>query len=284
MAWLSFYYDGKIFCGWKSGDEVAVLGDMSVSYWLSDPAKTIEAARTAQKVSLADLDLIQPVERPGKILALALNYHAHAAETGRTPPKVQKWFVKQASSANAPYGPVDMPAASTELDYEAELVVVIGKYARHLSVDEALDCVAGYCCGCDYSVRDWQRASPTMIMGKGFDTHAPFGPWITPVSQIDDVGQLEIRCDVNGVRRQTGRAADMVFSIAEQISHLTTAFTLEPGDVIFTGTPAGVAVASTPPNYLKVGDRVRIEIDALGHIENTITAETGERYLSGNPK
>lgn len=283
MAWLSYLEHGHIRSGWRTGDIVADLGTGPLTDWLGNIQETRDAARSADKKKLSDVSLIQPVPRPGKILALALNYHAHAAETGREPPKVQKWFVKQATAANRPYGSVDLPAVSDALDYEAELVVVIGKYARHLAEEDAMDCVAGVCCGCDYSVRDWQRASPTLIMGKGFDTHAPFGPWITPLDTIADLESLEVRCQVNNEQRQAGRVGDMVFSIRQQISHLTKAFTLEPGDLIFTGTPAGVGVASSPPRFLKAGDIVRVEIDGLGHIEHTVTPEVERRWLSDAP-
>ena len=134
--------------------------------------------------------------------------------------------------------------------------------------------------GCDYSVRDWQRASQTMIMGKGFDTHAVFGPAIVTLDEIDDLSALELRTFVNGEPRQVGYVRDQIHDIAAQIAHLTAAFTLEPGDVIFTGTPAGVGAGHTPPKWLKMGDRVRVEIDCLGFIENEIVREPGETVIS----
>ncbi|MEL6861358.1 MAG: fumarylacetoacetate hydrolase family protein, partial [Pseudomonadota bacterium] len=186
---------------------------------------------------------------------------------------VQKWFNKQATGANGPYSPVHLPVVSDQLDYEAELVVVIGKTGRHVPEERAEEMIAGYCCGCDFSVRDWQRASPTMIMGKGFDTHAPFGPFLVTPDEIDDPDRLEIRGYVNDELRQQAVAKDMTFSIRQQIAHLTKAFTLEPGDVIFTGTPAGVGAGFDPPKWLKAGDKVRVEVPGLGHIENEIVAE-----------
>lgn len=136
-----------------------------------------------------------------------------------------------------------------------------------------MEMVAGFCCGCDFSVRDWQRASPTMIMGKGFDTHAPFGPVMVTPDEIDDLQALQVRGYVNGELRQSGHVRDMSFSIAQQIAHLTAAFTLEPGDIIFTGTPAGVGAGFDPPKWLKAGDMVRIEIDQLGYSQHQIVAE-----------
>jgi 2-keto-4-pentenoate hydratase/2-oxohepta-3-ene-1,7-dioic acid hydratase in catechol pathway len=141
---------------------------------------------------------------------------------------------------------------------------VIGKQGRHVPRERAFEIVAGVTIGCDYSVRDWQRASQTMIMGKGFDTHAPVGPAIVTLDEIDDLSALEVRTFVNGEQRQSGHVRDMVHDIPAQIAHLTAAFTLEPGDLIFTGTPAGVGAGFDPPKWLKAGDRVRVEIDRAG--------------------
>ena len=149
--------------------------------------------------------------------------------------------------------PFDLPMVSEQLDYEAELVVIIGKTGRHVPADRAMEMVAGFACGCDFSVRDWQRASQTMIMGKGFDTHAPFGPVLVTPDEIDDLSAVSVRGFVNGELRQTGHVRDMIFSIEEQIAHLTAAFTLEPGDVVLTGTPAGVSP-------LRPGDRLAVRL------------------------
>lgn len=219
------------------------------------------------------------ISRPSKVMGIALNYHDHARETGREAPSIQTWFCKQPTSAAGPFDPVVKPVVSDKLDYEAELVVVIGKRGRNVPAERAREIIAGVCVGCDFSVRDWQRATPTMILGKGFDGHAPFGPKVTPLSEIGDLGALWIRSWVNGELRQDGRLGDMIFPIEAQIEHLTKVMTLEPGDVIFTGTPAGVGVAYDPPKFLKVGDRVRCEIEGLGHIENEIVAESGDTII-----
>jgi 2-keto-4-pentenoate hydratase/2-oxohepta-3-ene-1,7-dioic acid hydratase in catechol pathway len=224
------------------------------------------AAKKAPRLKLSEVRLKAPVARPGKILGIGLNYRDHAKETGREPPTVQMWFNKQTTSVNDPFG-------------EVELVVVIGKYGRHVPRARALELVAGYMVGCDYSVRDWQRATQTMIMGKGFDTHAPAGPWITTPDEAGDVPSMQLRCIVNGEVRQKEPAGSMIFDVAQQIEHLTKAFTLEPGDLLFTGTPAGVAAAHDPPKFLKVGDRVRCEIDRLGAIEQVIGKETAEMRI-----
>ena len=229
--------------------------------------------------SVDEVELLAPIARPGKILAIAKNFADHAAETGVAPPEVQRWFNKQATSVNDPYAPVRLPAVSEQLDYEAELVIVVGKTARHVPVDRAMEVVGGYTCGCDYSVRDWQKASPTMMMGKGFDTHAPIGPWIVTPDEVGDYRDLGIRCFVDDEERQSGRAGQMVHGIAHQIAHLSAAFTLEPGDLIFTGTPSGVGMAHDPPSWLRPGQKVRVEIDRIGAIEAEIRRESGECIL-----
>ncbi|MCR9270420.1 MAG: fumarylacetoacetate hydrolase family protein [Henriciella sp.] len=234
-------------------------------------------AGEAGEIPVSEASFVQPILRPRKILGIGLNYAAHVKESvsfiKNTAPSVQKWFNKQATAANGPFAPVHLPAVSEQLDYEAEIVAIIGKRGRHVPESRAHELIAGYCCGCDYSVRDWQRASQTMIMGKGFDTHAPFGPVLVTPDEIEDFGALEVTSHVNGELRQCGHARDMIFSISQQIAHLTAAFTLEPGDVIFTGTPAGVGAGFEPPKWLKAGDRVRIEVSGLGYIENEIVAE-----------
>ena len=263
----------------KDGDRYGILRGESIR---PIPAETLEDAlqttgSEAPAIALANVDLLAPVERPRKILGIGVNYAAHAAESvsfvDTKAPQVQKWFNKQATSANAPFGKVHLPKVSEQLDYEVELVVVIGKHGRHVPRERAMEIVGGFCVGCDYSVRDWQKASQTMIMGKGFDTHAPFGPAIVTPDEIEDVSSLQLRSYINGELRQSGHVRDMIHDIPAQIAHLTAAFTLEPGDLIFTGTPAGVGAGHTPPKWLKAGDTVRLEIDQIGVIENQIIAE-----------
>ena len=238
-----------------------------------------KAARSSSRIPLKSARLTAPLRRPGKILGIGLNYRDHAKETGRDPPTTQMWFNKQSSALHGPFDPVLMPAVSTALDYEVELVVVIGKYGRHVPRERAHEIIAGYMTGCDYSVRDWQRATPTMIMGKGFDTHAPVGPWITTPDEAGDVSNMSLKCWVNDELRQAGNTGEMIFDVPAQIEHLTKAFALEPGDLIFTGTPAGVGAAFTPPKFLKVGDRVRVEVERLGAIEAVITQETAQTRI-----
>ena len=236
------------------------------------------AAREAQTnpevaFPVADVTLQAPVPLPGKILAIGLNYADHIAETGAAAPKVQMWFNKQRNAANRPYGAINKPVVSDTLDYEGELAFVIGKRAKHVPAERAHEVIAGYCCGNDVSVRDWQRAAPTMQIGKSFDTHAPFGPWIVTADEVGDPHNLGIRTVVGDEVRQNSNTRHLVFNCFEQIAHLTQSFPLDPGDVIFTGTPSGVAAAMRPPRWLKVGDEVRVEIENVGYIEHTVVAE-----------
>ena len=234
-----------------------------------------EEAQTRPDVSfpVADVVLEAPVPRPGKILAIGLNYADHVAETGGVAPSVQMWFNKQSTATNRPYGSFNKPAVSDMLDYEGELAFVIGKRAKHVPKERAHEVIAGYCCGNDVSVRDWQAASRTMQIGKSFDTHAPFGPWIVTADEIGDPHDLGIRTVVNGEVRQDSNTKHLIFDCFDQIEHLTKSFTLDPGDVIFTGTSSGVAAAMKPPKWLKVGDEVRIEIEKVGYIEHTVVEE-----------
>ena len=239
---------------------------------------TMAAARAAQTrpdvaFPVADVTLEAPVPLPGKILAIGLNYADHVAETGAEAPKVQMWFNKQRNAANRPYGTINKPKVSDMLDYEGELAFVIGKRAKHVPANRAHEVIAGYCCGNDVSVRDWQAASRTMQIGKSFDTHAPFGPWIVTADDVGDPHNLGIRTEVNDETRQNSNTRHLIFDCFEQIAHLTQSFTLDPGDVIFTGTSSGVAAAMKPPRWLAVGDEVRVEIENIGYIEHTVVEE-----------
>lgn len=225
--------------------------------------------------ALSEVRLLAPVPRPGKILALGLNYRDHAAEANMALPEVQTWFAKMPTATNSPYGDVHLPRVSTKLDYEAELAIVIGARARHVTREQARQVIAGYCCANDVSVRDWQLRTTQFVVGKSFDTHCPFGPWIVTADEIADPQALGIRCSVNGEQRQHSNTREMVFDVFAMIEHLSQAMTLEPGDVILTGTPAGVGAVSKPPRYLAAGDVVRVEIDGIGAIENRVINEPG---------
>ena len=222
---------------------------------------------------LADVHVLAPIARPGKVMAVGLNYADHIRETGQKIPLHQIWFTKAVTSINGPFDPVELPIASAQVDYEAELVVIIGKRCKHVSKESADDVVFGYCAGNDVSVRDWQMQTTQWVLGKSFDTHAPIGPWIVTADELGDPHTLGIRCFVNGERRQNSNTENLVFNVYDQIAHLSRAMTLEPGDIIYTGTPGGVGLAMRPPQWLKAGDKVRVEIDRIGLIEAEMQPE-----------
>lgn len=223
-------------------------------------------------IPLTDVRLHAPIASPGKILGIGLNYAEHANEGGLSIPEEQMWFSMPTTTSNGPYDSINLPLASDQLDYEVELVAVIGKRCRHLDREAAQDAIFGYCVGNDVSVRDWQLKTSQVFLGKSFDTHAPFGPWITTADAFDP-SDVTLSCHVNGEQRQFSRTSNMVFDCADQVAHLSQVMTLEPGDILFTGTPSGVGALMTPPAWLAQGDKVRCEIEGLGAIENTVEVE-----------
>jgi 2-keto-4-pentenoate hydratase/2-oxohepta-3-ene-1,7-dioic acid hydratase in catechol pathway len=236
----------------------------------------------APRLPLPEVRLLAPAT-PRKYLAIALNYADHIAETGMEAPEVPVFFNKQVTCVVGPEADVHMPRVSTFLDYEAELAVVIGRHCRHVPAGRAADVIAGYTCANDLTVRDWQARAQTMTIGKSFDTHGPLGPWLVTPDELGDPHDLRIRCSVNGDMRQDASTGEMVFNCFEQVSHLSEAFTLEPGDVIATGTPAGVGIGRKPvrDNILKVGDTVRIEIERIGELVNTVVEEPAGFVVDG---
>ena len=234
--------------------------------------------------ALDEVRLLAPVQ-PRKFLAIGLNYADHIAESGMQAPEFPIFFNKQVTCVVGPGDDVHMPRVSSLLDYEGELAIVIGRRCRHVPVEQAHEVIAGYTIANDVSVRDWQLRTPTMTMGKSFDTHGPLGPWIVTADELGDPHDVGIRTFVNDERRQDGNTREMVFDCFEQVAHLSEAFTLEPGDVIATGTPAGVGAVRQPfpEGLLKVGDVVRIEIDGIGTLENTVIEEP-EAYLVPDPE
>ena len=224
---------------------------------------------------LADVKLLPPILAPRKVLAIGLNYADHIAESRFDAPTEQVWFCKQPTTVNGPFDPIEIPKVSTMIDYEAEMVAVIGRGGRHITKADAPDVVFGYMAGNDVSVRDWQRHTPQWMLGKSFDTHAPIGPWITTADEVGDPHDLDINCQVNGETRQSSNTRQLVFNTFDQIEHVSKAMTLLAGDLIFTGTPGGVGAAMKPPRFLAPGDRVRVEISKLGAIEGEMAAERG---------
>jgi 2-keto-4-pentenoate hydratase/2-oxohepta-3-ene-1,7-dioic acid hydratase in catechol pathway len=231
------------------------------------------AANTHADVALDAVTLLAPVPRPPKMLGIGLNYADHLAESGMEKPADQLWFAKMSTSATGPFASIDLPRVSDQLDYEAELAFVIGERCRHVPRERAHEVIFGYCAANDVSVRDWQVRTSQFTLGKSFDTHAPFGPWIVTADEIADPHALAIRCFVNGEKRQDSNTRELIFNCFEQVEHLSKVMTLEPGDVIFSGTPGGVGVAYKPPRWLRARDRVRVEIDGIGAIENVVRDE-----------
>jgi 2-keto-4-pentenoate hydratase/2-oxohepta-3-ene-1,7-dioic acid hydratase in catechol pathway len=224
--------------------------------------------------ALDEVRLLAPVQ-PRKYLAIGLNYADHIAESGMQAPEFPIFFNKQVTCVVGPGDDVHMPRVSSLLDYEGELAIVIGRRCRHVPLEQAHEVIAGYTIANDVSVRDWQLRTPTMTMGKSFDTHGPLGPWVVTADELGDPHDLGLRTFVNDEPRQDGNTREMVFDCFQQVAHLSEAFTLEPGDVIATGTPAGVGAVRQPfpEGLLKVGDVVRVEIEGIGTLENTVVEE-----------
>jgi acylpyruvate hydrolase len=221
---------------------------------------------------LDELSVLAPVPRPGKVVCVGRNYAEHAAETGSPVPARPQLFPQWANAVVGPGVDVVHHDVTAQLDYEAELVAVIGRRAQRVPQARALDVVLGYTCGDDVSARDLQFGDTQWVRGKTLDTFAPTGPWIVTSDEIGDPQALTIRCEVNGEVRQDDTTAHMLFGVAELIAFVTEAITLDPGDLLFTGTPPGVGHAMKPARYLAVGDRVRVEIGRIGAIEHAIVS------------
>lgn len=288
MKLARFTVDGRTAIGVVLGDRVAELASV-----LPDAPSTIrevlaagpalrhriEAAlhQTPSGHALAAVHLEAPVPDASKYLAIGMNYQDHAEEARRAGlpiPKTQLWFNKQVSCIHGPFDPVLIPRVSDKVDYEIELGVVIGQRCRYVLEEDAHAVVGGYFVANDVTARDWQQASPTFTLGKSFDTHGPIGPWIVTPDEVADPHALEMRLFVNGQLRQRQSTGNMIYGIWQQIHHLSQVMTLEPGDLIATGTCAGVGIASGA--FLQHGDVVRAEIDQLGHIENRFVSEPTE--------
>ncbi len=229
--------------------------------------------RSTLEVARAEVQLLAPVPRPPKFLAIGLNYADHVAESATPKPDHQLWFNKQSTCVIGPGGPIHVPRVSDVGDYEGELAFVIGRRCRHVPASRAAEVVAGYTIVNDVSVRDWQRRTPTMTMGKSFDTHGPMGPWLVTPDELGDPHALRLQTWVNDDLVQDSSTQHLIFDCWQMIEHLSSAFTLEPGDVISTGTPGGVGIARTPPLLLRHGDAVRIEVEGIGVLENPVIDE-----------
>ena len=224
-------------------------------------------------VAVSEVNFLAPVLRPGKIFAIGLNYADHIAESKMETPANQVWFTKAQTSINGPYDPILIASSGPYVDYEVELVAIVGKRGKNIPAERADEYIFGYCVGNDVTERFWQHRTPQWSLGKSFDTHAPIGPWITTADEVTDPHDLNLKCLVNGETRQNSNTRHLVFNIRDQIEHLSAGMTLEPGDLIFTGTPGGVGAAMDPRQFLKPGDIVRCEVDGLGAIEAIMIKE-----------
>ena len=282
MKLVNFLYKGEKNIGALLDDGVCSFKSISDKYSMPMMEFIEQIDDLSPKVSkfinskpevipLSEIEFLPVIERPGKVLAVGLNYKDHAKETGMDLPKVPMIFTKQSTSVLGHQGEIHKPKVSDAVDYEGEMAFVIGKKCRHVSKEDALDVIAGVTICNDVSVRDWQIASPTFTMGKSFDTHCPIGPYIVTMDEISDIHNLKIKTFVNDELRQDSCTDQLIFDCFDLIEHITKAFTLEPGDIIATGTSSGVGVVLG--KYLVPNDVVRIELENVGTLENKVVLE-----------
>ena len=282
MKLVNFLFKGEKNVGALLDDGVCSFKSISDKYSISmlefieqidelspEVSKFIDS--NPEVIPLSEIDFLPVIERPGKVLAVGLNYKDHAKETGMDLPKVPMIFTKQSTSVLGHQGEIHKPKVSDAVDYEGEMAFVIGKKCRHVSKEDALDVIAGVTICNDVSVRDWQIASPTFTMGKSFDTHCPIGPYIVTMDEISDIHNLQIKTYVNDELRQDSCTDQLIFDCFDLIEHITKAFTLEPGDIIATGTSSGVGVVLG--KYLVPNDVVKIELENVGTLENKVILE-----------
>jgi acylpyruvate hydrolase len=231
------------------------------------------SAGETQWIPENEVTLLAPLPHPGKILCVGHNYTGHLGLGHAEPPEYPNLFSKTANTIIGPGQPIRVPRVTAQVDYEAELMVVIGKTARHVSETEALACVAGYTIFNDVSARDFQKRTSQWLLGKSFDTFGPMGPALVTADEVHDPGSLDLELTVNGKPCQRANTRDLIFSVPFLITYLSAVMTLEPGDVIATGTPAKLPEASSPQRFLEAGDVLRITIEKLGVLENPVTAE-----------
>ncbi|MGZ8764127.1 MAG: fumarylacetoacetate hydrolase family protein [Acidimicrobiia bacterium] len=264
MKLIRYATDGAARVGVVEDGTVRDAGSDLFHPRLGDPVGPLDA-----------VTVLPPVPPPSKIVCVGRNYREHAEETGSAVPTHPQLFAKWANALVGPGAPIVHPTITEQLDYEAELTVVIGRRAQHVAALDALDHVYAYTCGNDVSARDLQFGDTQWTRGKALDTFAPMGPWLVTADEIPDPQALGIRCIVSGETLQDSSTSEMLFSVAEIIAFTSEAITLERGDVIMTGTPPGVGVARSPQRFLHPGDTVRVEIDGIGALENPVVASGG---------
>jgi 2-keto-4-pentenoate hydratase/2-oxohepta-3-ene-1,7-dioic acid hydratase in catechol pathway len=270
--------------GVLEGQEVADLSSVlaptvgGVASLLRGPSRNhiANALSDAPRRPITDVQLLNPLPAPRIVFAVGLNYADHAAESGQEIPDFPVVFNKQVNCVTGPFDPIHYPRHGSMLDYEGELAFVIGTRCRHVPAGRGLDYIGGYTVMNDVSVRDWQFRSPTWTLGKSFDTHGPLGPCVVTADELGDPHDLELSTWVNGERRQHSNTGQLIFDCGRLVEILSTVCTLEVGDLVSTGTPAGVGMGMDPSGLLEVGDVVKVEIDGIGAIENTVIAEPAE--------
>lgn len=290
MKLLSFKYKGQIQIGALVAEQIVPAGTDLPCNMLDFLAAGEPAIQTLQTkidaglnlLTLSEVQLLAPIPRPGKFLGIGLNYADHISETGRDKPEYPTFFTKQSTCVVGMGAAIHMPPVSEKVDYEGELGFVIGKRCKHVSVEDAPKMIAGYTICNDVTVRDWQQRTPTWTLGKSFDTHGPMGPWLVTADEIADPHNLSLKTWVDDELRQNANTGDMLFNCYEMVAYLSQVMTLEPGDVISTGTPAGVGVKMKPRGYLKPGQTVRIEIEGLGALVNSVIDEPADFFVSGD--
>jgi 2-keto-4-pentenoate hydratase/2-oxohepta-3-ene-1,7-dioic acid hydratase in catechol pathway len=287
MKIANFMHQGLARLGVVEGDSVIDLGlaapdlpsDLIALVNLGQAGfdRARAAARSAKpehRRALAGLELRPPIPRPGKIICLGLNYAEHAAEGGHQKPTYPSFFMRGATSLIGHGQPIVRPKVSDKLDYEAELAAVVGKTARHVTKERALDYIAGYACFNDASIRDYQRKTNQWTIGKNFDASGPFGPWFVTADELPPGGSgLRIQCRLNGQVMQDANTSQMLFAVDETVQLVTECLTLEPGDVLVMGTPSGVGWPRKPPVFMKSGDVCEVEIERIGVLRNPIADE-----------
>jgi 2-keto-4-pentenoate hydratase/2-oxohepta-3-ene-1,7-dioic acid hydratase in catechol pathway len=281
---VTFTHQGATRIGVVTGDAVIDLSvatpeiPREMTAFLAAGNAAMDRARSAainsrHLIQLTQVKLEAPIMAPPEFLAAGVNYADHVREVGMDVPQYAVFFNKQSTCVNGPYDPIHLPRVSQALDYEGELGFVIGRRCRHVPRERAREVIAGYLVVNDVSVRDWQFRTPTVTIGKSFDTHGPIGPWILTADEVPDPHVLDLRTMVNGEVRQHSNTKNLIFDCFALIETLSTAFTLKPGMIVSTGTPSGVAIGFKPPRFLKAGDIVRIEIESIGHLENRVVDE-----------
>lgn len=285
MKLATFTHDRRTRIGVVRDGEVVDLSvvpglpiDMIGFFNTGGEGMQVARAATANPKAVLPLSAVRleaPVLNPRKFLGLGGSYESHLKETSHIMqrPKHQTWFNKQVTCVNGPYDDIHLPKVSNTLDYEGELAIIIGKRGRNVKGADVRQMIAGFTVCNDVSVREWQLRAFTATLGKSFDTHGPIGPWIVTPDELPNVHNAYLKTWVNGELRQDGNTNDLIYRFGEMIEELSTVFTLEPGDILTTGSPAGVGGAQQPPVYLAVGDVVKVEIEGIGHIENKVVPE-----------